>query len=152
MLFMQSLFNTKRILFLAGAILFCCIILILLSLFSEPAPSPTSVQPTPLQPTTFVKNRLTADEKPLTVSINPNYVEKLQKEPFWAKLPYWTDRYKIEYKDSADKLVITLFIPPTANGTESQFTQEAKTAALDWLRDNGAHVESLTIEFQTTYR
>ena len=74
---------------------------------------------------------------------NPAYLQKIAQEPFWEKLPYWGEAYKIEYKDSDDKILIT-----TLNGTTTQITSY-RNDALTWLRQNGARLESLTIEYQT---
>ena len=74
---------------------------------------------------------------------NPAYLQKIAREPFWEKLPHWGKTYKIEYKDSDDKILIT-----TINGTTTQITSYREEATT-WLRQNGARLESLTIEYQT---
>lgn len=74
---------------------------------------------------------------------NPTYLQKIKDEPFWEMLPHWSNTYKIEYKDSADKIIIT-----TINGTEAE-TNSYKESARNWLQTNGAKLNELSIEYQT---
>lgn len=80
------------------------------------------------------------EKEPVKAEVNPTYTNKIEREPFWEMLPYYSLRFKIEYKDSADKIVIT---------TMGEEPQKQKDAALRWLEANGATIESLTIEYKS---
>ena len=77
----------------------------------------------------------------LRIEQNPKYIQEVREQPFWEKLPYYTSTFKIEYIDSYKKIVITTF-PPERN------TNIYRQGALRWLRENGAKLETLTIEYQ----
>lgn len=73
-------------------------------------------------------------------SPNPTYIEKVRREPFWEKLPYFSQNYKIEYRDSSDTVIVTTFLPASK-------TEIYKEEAILWLRSNGAKVDALKIEY-----
>lgn len=86
------------------------------------------------------------EEVPLIPTQNPEYLEKLKKEPFWDKLPYWSPQktFVIEYKDSDDYILITTFAKkesPTFNQDTLHYRQEA----LSWLQANGLSSSSNVI-------
>jgi len=74
--------------------------------------------------------------------VNPTFTEKIKREPFWTMLPYFGDTFKVEYKDSDDKIIIT-----TLNGTAEQ-VRSYQTAAVNWLKTNGGPINRLTIEYK----
>jgi len=76
--------------------------------------------------------------------INPTYVERLKREPFWAMLPRWGPHYKIEYLDSDNVIIITAL-----NGTTAQ-VEGYREEALIWLKANGANLQTLTVQYVTT--
>lgn len=87
-----------------------------------------------------------SEEVPLTGIPNPTYVQKIKQQPFWEELPYYTDHYKIVYKDSDDKLIITTFGRGQIDNYRNdslKYRQEAR----DWLVENGAELEKLRIEY-----
>lgn len=92
-----------------------------------------------------------ADKEPhnisegLRIEQNPKYLEKIKREPFWDILPYWDPQrhFKIEYKDSDDYLLITLFAQDQS--TTEQYREKARA----WLRENGGIIEKLTIRYES---
>jgi hypothetical protein len=92
------------------------------------------------------------EEVPLIPTQNPEYLEKLKKEPFWDKLPYWSPQktFVIEYKDSDDYLLITTFAKKDSP-TFTQDTLRYRQEALSWLQTNGLTSSSkVVIKYQPT--
>lgn len=83
--------------------------------------------------------------EPPPPSPNPAYLEKIKREPFWEKLPYYSDNFKIVYIDSDKTLVITTF-EPISN------TKAYRSEALRWLRINGATISALKIRYEQGVR
>jgi hypothetical protein len=144
----MNLSNIKRkniIIAIALGIFFIIVLsIIFLIIFRPKNSTSTPVVPDAL-PTTTVTDEVkkTADEIPLIPTQSPEYLEKITREPFWEMLPYYQDTYKIEYFDSADKIVIT-----TVRGTQNQ-TQIYQDAAKNWLEANGAVLNNLQLEYKS---
>lgn len=77
---------------------------------------------------------------------NPEYIEKITKQPFWDLLPYWDPQgsFNIEYMDSADQIVITTFAKNQADKTRLE------QLARNWLEKNGAIIKELDLQYNTT--
>ncbi len=84
---------------------------------------------------------LTLPQEPPPPSPNPAYLEKIRKQPFWEKLPYYSDNFKIDYVDSDKTIVITTFTPYAK-------TKAYRSEALRWLRINGATISALKIRYE----
>lgn len=92
------------------------------------------------------------EEVPLIPTQNPEYLEKIKKEPFWDKLPYWSPQktFVIEYKDSDDYILITTFAKK-GSSTFTQDTLKYRQEALSWLRANGlTSLSKILIKYQPT--
>jgi len=106
----------------------------------QPIPTPTPAQR---------EGPILTEEEPLIPTPNPTYETKIRQEPFWTRLPYWTERYKIEYRDSADVILIHLFLPKNATNAEKNTLQtQYRDEALRWLKENGANLEKLDLQYR----
>lgn len=128
--------------FLIGISLFLVIVVIVIVLLQVFTQNPATKGPFPT-PTRFPlhsEESIDYDEPP-PPGTNPAYLQKIEEQPFWEMLPYFTTSYKIEYKDSDNKIVIT-----TISGTPEQIG-EYRNSAVSWLRSNGARTDSLRFEY-----
>ena len=143
----RSIFQKKifYIVFSISVVLF----IVLINLPSLPKKQETTVTFTPTPVRENNSQSTGVDEKPLIPTPNPTYDAKVRREPFWIRLPHWTEHYKIEYKHSANVILIHLFLPDSASNTEKNSLQvQYRNEALEWLRDNGANTENLTIQYR----
>lgn len=85
-------------------------------------------------------------DKGLKGDVNPKYVELLKTQPFWDMLPHYGSTFLVEYKQSNKIIQITTIIPPDGPSKNS-LIQKYRQEALDWLKSNGAQLESLRITF-----
>lgn len=77
---------------------------------------------------------------------NPTYLQKIEEQPFWEMLPYYGETFLVEYKSSDEKIVITTIDPGRVSNREElilQYRQQAR----NWLTQNGAILNQLTIEY-----
>jgi hypothetical protein len=144
---MQTVLRKKRFYFILGGLVVFFLILINLTSFTPDAPRDVVPSPTPIPEKK--QQDTTTDEEPLIPTPNPAYEAKIRQEPFWTLLPHWTDHYKVEYRDSADTILIHLFLPDIASNAEKNTLQvQYRDEALTWLRTNGADINSLTIRYR----
>lgn len=143
---MKVSLSIKIILVLAILLTLGVILVSILAFISE-NPKPNKPIPTPTTSPT-IQNPPLVDQgdidKELAPTQDPSYLEKIKNQRFWNLLPYWSPNrhFKIEYKDSADYILITIFTKDTS--LTSSYQREASS----WLIQNGANLEDLTIEYQ----
>lgn len=80
-------------------------------------------------------------------SPNPTFTELLKTQPFWDMMPYYGQNFLVEYFQSGETIIITTVDPgdvPKRAELMNQYRQEAR----DWLTDNGAILNELTIEYR----
>lgn len=143
----RSIFQNK--IFYIGFSICVVIFIVLISLPSVTTQQGTTGTASPTPVRRGATHSTTVDEKPLIPTPNPTYDAKVRKEPFWIRLPHWTTRYKIEYKHSANVIIIHLFLPTTASNTEKNALQlQYRDEALQWLKANGAVLEELNIQYR----
>lgn len=130
-----------------SAIVLIFLILLLISSLTGRDPSRTTVpqSPTPVQQKIDVH---TDSDKPLVPTQDPLYLEKIKAQPWREVVPYWTDHYKVDYRQSTNKIIIYTLAENSGNRT--QYQQESvryREEALQWLRSNGANLNEFTIEY-----
>ena len=144
----RSLLQKKIFYIFLGVVVILFVVLINLSRIptqTEPSPSVPTPTPRPIRSADVIHS----DEEPYAITPNPSYREKLTRERFWNELPHWTDRYKIEYRDSANVILIHLFLPENVTNADKNSLQvQYRDEALTWLRENGANIDSLTIQYR----
>ncbi|MBI5045381.1 MAG: hypothetical protein HZC02_05660 [Candidatus Levybacteria bacterium] len=143
---MKVTLSTKIILVLAVLLTLGVILVAVLAFISE---KPESNKNTPIPTATPTTPPLPIDQKDIDEDLaptqNPSYIKKINEQKFWNLLPYWSPNkhFKIEYKDSKDYILVTIFTNDAS--LTSPFQKEATT----WLTQNGAQLENLTIKYET---
>jgi hypothetical protein len=118
--------------------------LLLISTLTRETDSGTATQPSP----TPVQRNVHTEKEPLVPSQNPTYLEEIKTQPWKEQMPYWTDHFKIDYRQSRNTIII--YTLATSNGDTAQYQRESlayREEARAWLIKNGANLNQFTIEY-----